>query len=209
MRIIEVFHSIQGEGPLSGVRTSFVRTARCNLRCRWCDTTYSFGPGRERSIPELIRTIERHRTRYVCLTGGEPLLQSESVSFVRELGRRGYTVVVETGGSLDISPYVAMPHVVVSLDVKCPSSGMERHNRWSNLCQLRSTDVAKFVIGDRTDYLYARRTLQRRPMAAIPVFQPVYGTPPGRLADWVLQDRLNVRVMLQEHKILWGDVRGK
>lgn len=209
MRIIEVFHSIQGEGPLTGVRTSFVRTARCNLRCAWCDTTYSFGPGVERSIPSLLREIRAHRTRHVCLTGGEPLLQKESVALVRALGKSGYSTVIETGGSLDVRPYLALPGVTLSVDVKCPSSKMEHRNRWENLPLLRPTDVVKYVIGDRRDYLYARRTLRQHPAAAQVVFQPVWGSDAGRLADWVLHDRLDVRTMLQEHKLLWGDVPGR
>jgi 7-carboxy-7-deazaguanine synthase len=209
VRIIEVFHSVQGEGPRSGVRTTFVRTARCNLRCSWCDTPYSFGPGRERSIPSILREIERHRTRHVCLTGGEPLLQSESPRLVRELARRGLETVIETGGSLDVAPYLDIPHVVLSVDVKCPSSRMESHNRWSNLPRLRAQDVIKFVIQDRRDYLYARRVARGYRGPATLVFQPVWGTNAGRLADWVLADRLDVRVMLQEHKVLWGDVPGR
>ncbi len=209
MRIIEVFHSVQGEGPLTGVRTSFIRTARCNLRCSWCDTTYSFGPGRERSLPSLLAEVRRHRTRYACLTGGEPLLQSESVDLLRALAAEGITTVVETGGSLDVAPYLGLDRVLLSVDVKCPLSKMEGHNRWANLPMLRPQDVVKFVIGDREDYLYARRVLHERPFSAQPLFQPVYGTLPGRLADWVLSDKLDVRVMVQEHKVLWGDVPGK
>jgi 7-carboxy-7-deazaguanine synthase len=209
MRIIEVFHSVQGEGPLTGVRTSFIRTARCNLRCSWCDTTYSFGPGKERSIPSLLREISTHRTRNVCLTGGEPLLQQESVALVRTLSRHGITTVIETGGSLDVAPYLGIPDVILSVDVKCPSSKMEGKNRWENLPLLRTTDVVKFVIADRKDYLYAKRALRRYQGPATVVFQPVWGSDPGRLADWVLADRLDVRVMLQEHKVLWGDVPGR
>ncbi len=209
MRVIEVFHSIQGEGPFTGVRTTFVRTARCNLRCRWCDTTYSFGPGRERSLASILAEIGRHRTRHVCLTGGEPLLQRESLDLVRRLSAKGLTTVIETGGSLDVEPYVGLPHVHLSVDVKCPSSGMERHNRWSNLPKLGPDDTVKFVIADRTDYVYARRVVKRYRGPATLVFQPVWGTDAGRLADWVLKDRLDVRVMLQEHKVLWGDVPGR
>jgi 7-carboxy-7-deazaguanine synthase len=209
MRIIEVFHSVQGEGPFTGVRTSFVRTARCNLRCSWCDTEYSFGAGRERSVPSILREVAGHRTKNVCLTGGEPLLQSESVVLVREFSRRGFTTVIETGGSLDVGPYLSLPRVVLSVDVKCPSSRMEGKNRWANLPLLRSTDVLKFVIADRTDYLYARRTLRTYRGPATVVFQPVWGSDAARLADWVLKDRLDVRVMLQEHKVLWGDVPGR
>jgi 7-carboxy-7-deazaguanine synthase len=209
MRLIEIFHSVQGEGPLTGRRTSFIRTARCNLRCVWCDTAYSFGPGRERSIPSILRELQRHRTRYVCLTGGEPLLQSESIELLRALSRQGKITVVETGGSLDVTPYLGIPGVILSVDVKCPGSQMERRNRWSNLPLLRPTDVVKFVIRDRRDYLYAKRVLARYPMPGEVIFQPVWGTDAGRLADWVLKDRLEVRVMLQEHKVLWGDTPGR
>jgi 7-carboxy-7-deazaguanine synthase len=209
MRIIEVFYSLQGEGPLSGVRTSFIRTARCNLRCAWCDTTYSFGPGRERSIESLLHEVAGHRTKFACLTGGEPLLQSESVRLLKALGRKGITTVVETGGSLDVAPYLAIPHVVLSVDVKCPGSRMESHNRWENFPLLRPTDVAKFVVQDRTDYLYAKRAMREHPTRAQLIFQPVWGTNAGRLADWVLADHLDARVLLQEHKILWGDVPGR
>ena len=209
VRIIEVFHSVQGEGPFTGVRTSFVRTARCNLRCAWCDTTYSFGPGKERSIPSLLAEIGRHRTRQVCLTGGEPLLQSESLALVRRLSQGGLTTVIETGGSLDVSPFLGVPNVVLSVDVKCPSSKMQERNRWSNLPLLRARDVIKFVIGDRPDYLYAKRVLRLYRGKATVVFQPVWGTDAGRLADWVLHDRLDVRVMVQEHKVLWGEVPGR
>ena len=209
MRIIEIFHSVQGEGPLTGLRTSFVRTARCNLRCVWCDTKYSFGPGHERSIASIAREVGTHRTRYACLTGGEPLLQSESPELLRTLARSGMTTVVETGGSLPVDPYLDIERVILSVDIKCPGSRMETHNRWANLPLLRPTDVVKFVIQDRKDYLYARRTVRKRAMPANVVLQPVWGTDAGRLADWVLADRLDVRVMLQEHKVLWGDVPGK
>jgi 7-carboxy-7-deazaguanine synthase len=209
MRIIEVFHSLQGEGPLTGVRTTFIRTARCNLRCAWCDTPYSFGPGRNRSIDSLLAQVSRDKTRYVCLTGGEPLLQSESLELVERLADRGIVTVIETGGSLDISPYLTIPRVVLSVDVKCPSSQMQNRNRWANLPLLRSSDALKFVIADRRDYLYARRILRGYRGPATVVFQPVWGSDAGRLADWVLRDRLDVRVMLQEHKVLWGDVPGR
>lgn len=209
MRLIEIFHSVQGEGPTSGRRTSFIRTARCNLRCSWCDTTYSFGPGRERSVSSILKQVETHRTPYVCLTGGEPLLQPDAVPLLEELARRGKRTVVETGGSLDVTPLLRISGVTLSVDVKCPGSKMEGRNRWANLAILRPTDVVKFVIQDRRDYLYAKRVLGQYPMPDEVVFQPVWGTDAGRLADWVLHDRLDVRVMLQEHKVLWGDVPGR
>ena len=209
MRIIEVFHSIQGEGPLTGTRMTFVRAARCNLRCAWCDSVYSFGPGRERSVDSIVREVVRNRTRHVCLTGGEPLLQGESLSLVRALARRGISTVVETGGSLDVGPYTRVPRTQLSVDVKCPSSRMEAKNRWENLALLRAEDILKFVISDRGDYTYAKRVLRGYRGPATIVFQPVWGTDAGRLADWVLADHLDVRVMLQEHKVLWGDVPGR
>jgi len=209
MRIIEVFHSLQGEGPLTGVRTTFIRTARCNLRCSWCDTKYSFGPGRERSIRSLVAEVERNRTSNVCLTGGEPLLQADSSTLARRLAARGVTTVVETGGSLDVSPYLRIPRLILSVDVKCPSSGMEGRNLWSNLPRLRSRDVIKFVIADRADYRYAVRVVREYRGPATIVFQPVWGSDAGHLADWVLRDHLDVRVMLQEHKLLWGDLPGR
>jgi 7-carboxy-7-deazaguanine synthase len=209
MRIIEVFRSIQGEGPFTGFRTSFIRTARCNLRCTWCDTTYSFGPGRERSLPSLLKEVARHHTRYACLTGGEPLLQPEAPALLRALAESGLTTVVETGGSLEVAPYLRIPRTILSVDVKCPGSKMAHKNRWSNLPKLRERDVVKFVIGDRPDYLYAKAALRDHPSKAQIVFQPVWGTDAGRLADWVLRDDLEVRVMLQEHKHLWGDVPGR
>ena len=208
MRVIEVFHSLQGEGPLTGHRTTFIRTARCNLRCRWCDTAYSFGPGRERSIAWLLGEVDRHRSRHACLTGGEPLLQAESVELLRALAKRGVHTVVETGGSLDVGRYLRIPRVVLSVDVKCPGSGMQARNRWSNLPRLRRRDILKFVIADRADYRYARTTLAEHPCRAQVVFQPVWGTDPARLAEWVLRDRLDVRVMLQSHKQIWGERPG-
>jgi 7-carboxy-7-deazaguanine synthase len=209
MRIIEIFHSLQGEGLSTGERTSFIRTARCNLRCRWCDTPYSFGPGVERSLKSILEEVKGHRTRHACLTGGEPLLQTESVELARALGELGYTTVVETGGSLDISPYVVLPSVHVSLDVKLPSSGMEDQMREENWALLRPTDSVKMVLQDRTDYEAARRLLARQSFPCPVIFQPVWGSPAGVLADWVLEDRLDVRLMLQEHKVLWGDVPGR
>ena len=208
MRIIEMFHSFQGEGPHTGARTVFIRTARCNLRCAWCDTTYSFGDGTEISLEEILRRTEGFHAKDVCLTGGEPLLQSESPELARQLSQRGYQIVIETGGSLDISPYVRIPNVIISLDVKCPTSRMQDTLRMENLSHLRPQDVVKFVIADRSDYEYARGFLQEHPLPAQVVFQPVWGSHIRDLAEWTLSDQLDVRLMLQEHKFIWGDVRG-
>lgn len=209
MRITEIFHSLQGEGPETGKRTAFVRTARCNLRCAWCDTPYSFGEGTEMSVEEVLGRVRSFRTRNVCLTGGEPLLQAESLALLARLSEEGYRTVVETGGSLDISPCVRIPGVTIDLDVKCPGSGMEKTLRRENLRLLRTVDCAKFVIRDKGDYEYAKDFLSRNPLASEVVFQPVWGTRAADLAEWVLGDSLDVRVMLQEHKHIWGDVKGR
>lgn len=208
MRIIEIFHSFQGEGPLTGARTAFIRTARCNLRCTWCDTTYSFGEGSEASIQQVLDKIAVFQTKDVCLTGGEPLLQPESLDLTRRLSEGGYRTVIETGGSLDIAPYVRIPNTIISLDVKCPASGMQDTMRMENLSYLRPQDVVKFVIADRKDYAYAREFLRTHPIPSQVVFQPVWGSPLREMAEWVLADHLNVRLMLQEHKFIWGDERG-
>lgn len=208
MRIIEIFHSFQGEGPRTGVRTAFIRTARCNLRCEWCDTKYSFEEGKEVPIEEILRLTGEYGTKEVCLTGGEPLLQQESLELVRRLSGQGYHTVIETGGSLDIGPYVLIPDVTISLDVKCPTSGMQDTFRRENLGLLRSQDVVKFIIADRRDYDFARDFLTKNPLVSQVVFQPVWGMPVRELAEWTLADRMEVRLMLQEHKYIWGDVRG-
>lgn len=160
-------------------------------------------------MESILREVRGHRTKHACLTGGEPLLQKEAVELLQRLSERGLTTVVETGGSLDVAPYLGIPGVVLSVDVKCPSSQMQGKNRWTNLPMLRSSDVVKFVIGDRKDYRYAKGVLAREPMPSNVVFQPVYGTDAGKLAAWVLADRLDVRVMVQEHKVLFGDVPGR
>lgn len=209
MRITEIFHSFQGEGPDTGRRTAFIRTAQCNLRCTWCDTAYSFGKGKEMSIDEVIARIAPYKTKYVCLTGGEPLLQKECVTLLKRLSKGGHQTVVETGGSLDISPYLGIRGVTISLDVKCPASKMEKTLRRGNIPLLRSRDVAKFVIADRRDYKFARDFVTSNMLASEIVFQPVWGKKASELADWVLKDGLNVRLMLQEHKHIWGDIPGK
>ncbi|MCL5984141.1 MAG: radical SAM protein [Candidatus Thermoplasmatota archaeon] len=208
MRIIEIFHSFQGEGPETGLRTVFVRLARCNLRCTWCDTTYSFEEGTEIPLSEVLAKVESYQAKNVSLTGGEPLLQKEGLELTRILSEKGYRILIETGGSLDIAPYTRLPGVLVSMDVKCPGSGMEKTLRTENLQHLRPVDVVKFVIQDRKDYEFARKFLEDHPFPAQKVFQPVWGVPSAPLAEWLLEDRLDARLMLQEHKYVWGDARG-
>lgn len=209
MQITEIFQSIQGEGPDTGRPTTFVRTAACNLRCTWCDTTYSFGEGTTMSLEEVLAKVRSFPARNVCFTGGEPLLQQDGPALVGALSKAGYQVVIETGGSLDISPYLGIDRVVISLDVKCPASKMENRNRLANLPLLRASDTVKFVIADRADYAFAKRFLAEHPLRCEIIFQPVWKSDPAHLAEWVLADGLPVRVMLQQHKHIWGDVPGK
>lgn len=209
MQITEIFHSLQGEGPDTGKPTVFVRTAGCNLRCAWCDTSYSFGEGTPMSVEEIVAKVRTYPVRNVCLTGGEPLLQKDAPELIRALSDAGYTTVIETGGSMDISPYLDIPRAVISLDVKCPSSAMEGRNRRENLPLLRATDTVKFVVADRKDYEFARRMVAEAHFPCAVVFQPVWGRDASELAGWVLADGLDVRMMLQQHKHIWGDVPGR
>jgi 7-carboxy-7-deazaguanine synthase len=206
LRVNELFFSIQGESTHAGLPCAFVRLTGCNLRCRWCDTAYAFHEGREMSVEEVLDEVERFGCRLVEVTGGEPLLQPEVIPLMEGLLERGHEVLLETGGSLSIE---AVPRGVRRIiDVKCPASGEAERNDWRNLDRLREGDELKFVIADRVDYLWARREIERRRLVGrCPIlFSPVHGRlDAGRLSRWVLADRLQVRVQLQLHKILWPD----
>jgi len=204
LRITEIFHSIQGESTQVGRPCSFVRLTGCNLRCVWCDTAYAFEGGEEMDPGEIVRRVLSHGTQLVLVTGGEPLAQEAVHSLMRELLDQGREVMIETGGSLDLSR--VDPRVRIVMDLKCPGSGMEARNRWKNLEVLKPTDEIKFVLNDRRDYEWARevireRWLERRgPL----LFSPVFGAlDPRVLAEWILEDRLDVRLQLQIHKLIW------
>ena len=210
LKVNEIFHSIQGESTHAGEPCVFVRLTGCNLRCVWCDTEYAFYEGRPMSVEEILDQVERYGCRLVELTGGEPLLQPEAVPLMQALLDRGCRVLLETGGSL---PIEAVPEGVLRIvDVKCPGSGESEKNRWENLKHLRSGDELKFVVKDREDYLWAAQQIRDRELDRLcPVLlSPVHGVlDPGQLADWVLGDRLPVRVQIQMHKVLWpGVLRG-
>jgi 7-carboxy-7-deazaguanine synthase len=205
----EIFHSIQGEATHAGVPCVFVRLTACDLRCRWCDTEYAFHEGTSLPIPEIVARVAAFGCPLVEVTGGEPLLQRHTPMLVRALLDRGHEVLVETGGHLDIGGLD--PRARVILDLKCPGSGEAAKNRWENLDRLEAKDAIKFVIADRGDYDWASETLRRLTLAGrAPVFfAPVHGElDPARLAGWILEDRLPVRLQLQIHKLLWGDRRG-
>lgn len=210
LRVSEIFHSIQGESSYAGWPCSFIRLAGCNLRCRHCDTRYAYEEGVELEIHEILERLRPLASQLVEVTGGEPLLQSEAPRLISELVAKGYRVLVETNGSLDISGLD--PACVAIVDLKCPSSGESGRNDLGNLERLRPADELKFVIADREDYDFAVNLLgviQRVSHGANTIhFSPVFGIlEPRRLVEWILADGLRVHLNLQWHKYIWGPER--
>ncbi len=209
MEISEVFFSIQGEGVDIGLPTVFVRTARCNLECNWCDTQYSWEAGEERSLDDILDEVLSYGVKRVCISGGEPLLQAGDVAHLAAaLEAQGCEVSIETNGSIDIMQVPRGERTHMVMDLKCPSSGMQDRNLFTNVSNLRPDDVLKFVIAHQEDYIYAKRLLERQRPPCTVVFQPVGGLDLRDLAERVLEDRLDVRVLLQLHRYIWGDQRG-
>jgi 7-carboxy-7-deazaguanine synthase len=207
MRICEIFKSIQGEGLTMGVPTVFVRTVGCNLRCSWCDTMYSMEGGVEMDVPEIIEKIGSCRT--VCVTGGEPMLQKDIYELLDSLISSGKKVVLETNGSIDLKDVPKDPLMMISMDIKCPSSGMSEKMLDSNIPLLSKKDQLKFIIKDQADFDYAAGYLRDHPADTNVVFGPVGGTDKLEwLVDQVLKSDLDVRVLPQLHKIIWGDRKG-
>jgi 7-carboxy-7-deazaguanine synthase len=210
LKVNEIFHSIQGESTFAGRACVLVRLTGCQMRCRWCDTPYSFYQGEWMTLPEILERVGSFGCPLVELTGGEPLLQPASVDLLRELCDAGYEVLLETGGGLDISR--VDPRVRRIVDIKCPGSGEHEANHWPNLEVLRPADELKLVLADEGDYLWARELVLSRRLAerCTVHFSPVYGElEPETLAAWILRDRLPVRLQLQVHKLVWGaDARG-
>jgi len=205
LTINEIFHSIQGESTHAGEPCVFVRLTACDLRCRWCDTPYAFHEGRRMPVDEVVRAVEAYGCPLVEITGGEPLLQADVVPLMERLLALGKTVMIETGGHRSIAGVPA--GVIRVMDIKCPGSGEVEKTDWSNLAQLTPRDEVKFVIADRADYEFARDVVAREQLAercGAVLFSPVHGElHPRQLAEWVLADRLPVRVQLQLHKYIW------
>jgi 7-carboxy-7-deazaguanine synthase len=205
LTINEIFHSIQGESTHAGRPCVFVRLTACDLRCSWCDTPYAFYEGRKMSVEDVLGRVRDYGCDLVEITGGEPLLQQEVYPLMDRLMAEGRTVMLETGGHLSVD---RVPEAVIRIiDVKCPGSGEAAKNHWPNLDRLRSTDEVKFVIKDRADYEYARDVVATHKLSgrcAAILFSPVHGVQDAKeLAEWVLADRLPVRVQLQTHKYIW------
>lgn len=211
--VCEIFYSIQGESTWAGIPTVFIRLAGCNLNCSWCDTTYAQKPtGNFYTIDGLINIVLKYGVKVVEITGGEPMLQSGTSVLMKNLIELGYRVLLETNGSLLLKN--APPGVIKIMDIKCPSSGMHEKTLWENLQYLNPfNDEIKFVIADRVDYEFAvnkinEKSLHRYCRAIL--FSPILDRlPPYELAHWILSDKLNVRLQLQLHKVIWGNnVRG-
>ncbi len=211
LTINEIFHSIQGESTHVGRPCVFVRLTACDLRCRWCDTPYAFHEGRKMSVDEVMADVEARGCPVVEVTGGEPLLQADVYPLMQRLLDAGKTVLIETGGHRSIAQVPA--GVVRIMDIKCPGSGESARNDWSNLALLTPTDEVKFVLADRVDYEFARDIVVRESLigrVAAVLFSPVHGALDAKqLAEWVIADRLEVRVQLQMHKYIWSpETRG-
>ena len=210
LRLTEIFFSLQGEAARAGLPTVFVRLTGCPLRCTWCDTTYSFTGGKPASIESVLAEVAKYPARQICVTGGEPLAQKECLPLLSALCDAGYEVSLETSGALDIAG--VDPRVARVMDLKAPDSGEGDKNRWENLGLLTPRDEIKIVVASRTDYEWARELIRERRLDNLcPVLlSPAQGlVDPTALAEWILEEGLNVRFQLQLHKLLWGSAKGK
>jgi 7-carboxy-7-deazaguanine synthase len=211
LRVTEIFHSIQGESTWAGYPCTFIRLTGCPLRCTWCDTEYSFYGGEKMTLAALVAKCDEIGTKLVEITGGEPLIHRNAFVLTTMLLDRGYTVLIETSGAVDVAPLDPRAHKI--MDLKCPGSGEEARNLWSNLDHLTGRDEIKFVIKDRTDYEWARNVVLNRGLADMKragklreiLFSPVWDAVDFQeLAQWVLDDHLPVRYQIQLHKVIWG-----
>ena|SRR5687767_694825 len=211
LRVTEIFHSIQGESTWAGLPCTFIRLTGCPLRCVWCDTEYAFYGGDRLALDDIIAKVDEIGTRLVEITGGEPLIHRNAFVLAEQLLGRGYTVLVETSGAIDIGPLDKRTHRI--MDLKCPDSGEESRNLWSNLDHLTARDEIKFVIASRRDYEWTRAVIREHGLGERVargelrglLLSPVWEKMDFReLAEWVLEDRLPVRYQIQLHKIIWG-----
>lgn len=210
LRITEIFLSIQGESTTVGLPTVFVRTTGCPLRCGYCDTAYAFSGGTTMSLADILERVHAFGVPRVTVTGGEPLAQPATLELMRNLCDAGIAVSLETSGALDVSGVDT--RVMKVIDIKTPDSGEVERNLWRNLAMLAPPDQLKFVICSRADYEWSRTALARgdMPRGVEILFSPSHDTLPAReLADWIIADRLPVRLQMQLHKLLWGNEPGR
>ena len=206
MWVSEIFHSIQGETLYAGRPCAFVRLAGCNLDCSYCDTRYARESGTKMSIDEIVQRVAERPFRLAMVTGGEPLVQDETPELVKRFISSGYTVLVETNGSLDIG--VIPDEAIRIVDMKCPDSGMAEKMLLTNLDEVRECDEVKFVLSSRRDYLWAKELTLKYSLAqrTTVLFSPTHGVlQPRELADWILEDDLDYVLQLQLHKIIWPE----
>ncbi len=207
LKINEIFYSIQGEASRAGSPCVFIRLSGCNLRCRYCDTTYAYEEGEQYSIDRILADVEQYGCSFVTVTGGEPLMQEDTPLLIRRLLEQGYTVFLETNGSVDISG--VDERCVRVVDIKCPSSGESERNNVAVPAMLSGRDEIKCVIAGRQDYEYAKNMImdiRRRQKTGAVHMSPVSGVlDPAELAAWILEDGLDVRLNIQLHKVIWPD----
>lgn len=208
LKVNEIFMSIQGESTFVGLPCAFIRLCGCNLRCSYCDTTYAYDKGKYMEINSICEAISGYGTDLVCLTGGEPLFQNASSALVRELCDKGYTVLIETNGSLRID---SLPEEAIRImDIKCPDSGMSDNMDWNNIPLLKAQDEVKFVLSSRNDYKWAKDVVSRFGLTERVklLFSAVEGRlDPGALSQWILDDKLKVRLQIQLHKYIFKEDR--
>ncbi len=210
LRITEIFHSLQGETRSVGRPATFVRLTGCPLRCQYCDTAYAFHGGDWQTLDAIMDAVAAGGNHLVVVTGGEPLAQTEVLPLLSRLCDAGYEVFLETSGALPVA--AVDPRVIKVLDLKTPDSGESARNLWENLAQLSAQDQIKFVICSRKDYDWSKEVLERENLHQLceVLFSPAQGAMPLRdLADWILADKLPVRLQIQLHKLIWGDVPGR
>lgn len=204
LKVNEIYFSIQGESSNAGLPCVFIRLTYCNLRCVYCDTAYAFYEGNDYSLDQIIDKVKEFGCNLVEITGGEPLVQEESIELMKRLAEEGCQVMLETGGSLPIEKIDK--RIMIIMDLKCPSSGMMKKNLYENIEFLKSADEVKFVIGCREDYDWAKEIIKNYSLTArCPVlFSAVFGQlEPATLVNWILEDKLKVRFQLQMHKFIW------
>lgn len=210
LRLTEIFFSLQGETTFTGLPTVFIRLTGCPLRCQYCDTAYAFHNGQKWTLEAILAEVQRYQTRYVTVTGGEPLAQPQCLTLLDQLIERGYRVSLETSGALAIDQ--VNPQVVKIVDIKTPGSCEVDKNMWANLQQLQPHDQLKFVICDRADYDWAKQIILTHQLSGRHelLFSPSHQQLVAKeLAGWILQDQLAVRLQVQLHKVLWGDEPGR
>ncbi len=208
LRVNEIFYSIQGESTFAGFPCIFIRLTGCNLRCTYCDTKYAYEEGDDIPLDRILATVKGFDCNLIEVTGGEPLIQDETPDLIAALIKKGYTVLLETNGSQDISTVDTRCARII--DIKCPSSGMDNNNYWENLDYITPNDQLKFVIAHRQDYLYAKKVLDKpsikRRKKLLINFSPVFNKIDLKdLAKWILADNLPVRLQIQLHKYIWGE----